>query len=351
MSTQALRRLVIIAGLTVGGGTAIAADEPTQSAQSRSGSPVGVAVTPRNFPSHTLRDVDDAFRLSRGLGNQALFIFQWGKLDLAIARLMIEKSRAAGLIPVVGLSPTTLDRKRKEIDLPDDVRRRAGEPVSFGNPVVRDAFKKAARELARLKPAFLCLATEINFLALQRLPEYLRFARLYKEAYREVKRISPRTRVFVTFQWEWVRILDAKEPHKIREHTKVIDIFRPELDVVGFTTYPSPFHASPGALPGDYYTWAFRHIRNTEPVLFMEIGWPTAGSGSAAEQVAFIRRLPELLRGMNVVGLDWSLLHDVGLAEFDADLNTTGLITNRGVRKPGYQAFERLRHAFRRLGR
>lgn len=345
--TPVLTLFVLIAILTAGGGTAMAAEGSMQSAQSRGGPPMGVAVTPRNFPSHTLRDVDDAFRLSRGLGNQAVFIFQWGKFDLGIARLMIEKSRAAGLVPVLGLSPTTLDRKRKELDVPDDVRRRIGEKVSFGNPVVRKAFMKAARDLARLEPAFLCLATEINFLALQRLPEYLRFASLYKEAYREVKRISPRTQVFVTFQWEWVRILDAKEPHRIRDHSKVIDIFRPELDLVGFTTYPSPFHTSPGALPGDYYTWAFHHIRRTEPVLFMEVGWPTSGSGSAAEQVAFIRRLPELLRGMNVVGLDWSLLHDVGLAEFDADLNTTGLITSRGVRKPGYQAFERLRSAFR----
>ena len=346
-STRVLRLFAIIASLTVGGATAMAGEGPIQTAQGRGGSPMGVAVTPRNFPSHTSRDVDDAFRLSRGLGDQAVFIFQWGKFDLAIARLMVEKSRAAGLVPVLGLSPTTLDRKRKELDLPDDVRRRIGGEASFGNPVVRKGFKKAARELARLKPAFLCLATEINFLALQRLPEYLRFASLYKEAYREVKRISPRTQVFVTFQWEWVRIVDAKEPHGIREHTKVIDIFRPELDLVGFTTYPSPFHASPAALPSDYFTWAFHHIRRTDPVMFMEVGWPTAGSGSAAEQVAFIRRLPELLRGMNVVGLDWSLLHDVGLAEFDADLNTTGLITRRGARKPGYRAFERLRQAFR----
>ena len=327
--------------------TPVDAGEPAQVAQSPHRTPLGVAVTPRNFPNHTRRDIDDAFRLSRGVGDQAVFIYQWGELDLGVATLMTEMSRAAGLVPVLGLSPTTLDQKRKELDLPESVRRRIRGPVSFGNPVVRQAFKKAARDLARLKPPFLCLATEINFLALQRLPEYLHFASLYKEAYREVKAVSPATRVFVTFQWEWVRILDAREPHRLREHSKVIDIFRPELDLVGFTTYPSPFHADPGVLPPDYYTWAFRHIRRTDPVLFMEIGWPTAGSGSAAEQVAFIRRLPELLKGMNVVGLDWSLLHDVGLAEFDADLNTTGLITKGGARKPGFKAFERLRRAFR----
>jgi len=35
------------------------------------------------------------------------------------------------------------------------------------------------------------------------------------------------------YQWEWMRILDAKGPLKIKEHSKVVDIFRPELDVVG----------------------------------------------------------------------------------------------------------------------
>ena len=36
----------------------------------------------------------------------------------------------------------------------------------------------------------------------------------------------------------------------------------------------------------------------------------------------------------------WALLHDVGLAEFDEDLNTVGLVTNNGQRKIGYQAFK-----------
>jgi hypothetical protein len=60
---------------------------------------------------------------------------------------------------------------------------------------------------------------------MQRLPEYLHFVSLYKEAYRAVKRFSPKTKVFVTFQWEWVRILDAKEPHRIAEHSKHVCMY------------------------------------------------------------------------------------------------------------------------------
>jgi hypothetical protein len=319
--------------LAVHGGPAHTADAPRRPA-------LGIAVTPKHFPAHTATDLDEAFRMAKGLGEYAVFIYQWKELDPEIPRLVVEKSRQAGLIPIVGLSPTTLDQGRKELDLPATVRQKAGPFVSFANPIIREAFKDAARALARLRPPYLCLATEINFLALQRLDEYLHFASLYKEAYREVKRISPESRVFVSFQWEWVRILDAKELHRITEHSKVIDIFRPELDVVGLTTYPSLFHSSPAALPPDYYSWMYRHIRKSDEVLFMEVGWPTAGTGSEGEQAAFIQRLPGLLQEINVSIVAWALLHDVGLAAFDENLNTVGLATQAGQRKKGYPAFE-----------
>jgi hypothetical protein len=77
----------------------------------------------------------------------------------------------------------------------------------------------------------------------------------------------------------------------------------------------------------------------------MEVGWPTLGSGTEHEQEGFIRRLPELLSRVNVTVIAWALLHDVDLAEFDANLNTVGLVTNKGGRKPGYEAFKALKGA------
>jgi hypothetical protein len=299
----------------------------------------GVAITPRNFPNQTAADVDEAFRLAREVGQQAVFIYQWGDLDLNVVKMMFVKAGQAGLTPVLGLSPTTLGQGRKELDLPAAVRRQAGASLSFSNPAVRVAYVQAATDFAQLHPPYLCLATEINLLAIQRLPEYLHFIDVYKEAYRAVKQVSPRTKVFVTFQWEWMRILDAREPDRIAEHSKVIQIFRPELDLIGLTTYPSPFHESPAQLPPDYYTWLFRHIAPSDPVMLMEIGWPTSGSGSEAEQVAFIKRLPNLLKGIHLEGMDWALLHDVQIGAFDADLNTVGLRYRDGRPKPGFEAF------------
>lgn len=303
--------------------------------------PLGVAVTPRNFPDHDDRDIDDAFIRATETGRHAVSINQWGKIDPKVVRQVVRRMRGAGLVPVLGLSPTTLDHRRAELDLPESVRRKAGSHISFSNPAIREAFIDTAVALGRLRPAYLCLATEINLLAMQKLPEFIQFASLYKEAYHAVKRVAPRTRVFVSFQWEMMRLLDAREPDRVAEHSKLIEIFRPELDLVALTSYPAPVHEKPARLPDDYYQWVFRHIRRSDAVMFMEIGWPTEGVGSRREQRQFIERLPELLTGINIVGIEWALLHDVTV--FDANLNSVGLREKDGRPKPGFGAFRALR--------
>lgn len=307
----------------------------------------GVAVTPRNFPNFTIEDVDQAFALARQVGDYAVFIYQWGELDIRVPRLMVAKARQAGLEAIIGLSPTTLDQGRKELDLPDDVWHRSAPHISFSNPVIREAFKKTLVELARLQVPYLCLATEINFLAMQRLDEYIHFVSLYKETYALVKRVAPRTRVFVSFQWEWMRIVDSQAPHRIAEHRKVVDIIRPNLDVVGLTTYPAPFHGTPADLDGNYFTWLTHHTLPGDEILLMEVGWPSEGSGNELEQAQFVQALPQLLGGVNVSVVAWALLHDVGLEVFDANLNSVGLATVDGRLKPAFGVWKYLHESTR----
>ncbi len=72
------------------------------------------------------------------------------------------------------------------------------------------------------------------------------------------------------------------------------------------------------------------------------MGWPTSGSGDESEQEAFVKRLPGLLNGVNVTIVAWALLHDVSIGEFDANLNTAGLLTNKGKKKKAYEAFRNI---------
>lgn len=304
---------------------------------------IGVALTPRHFPQHTDADIRDMFNLGTQVGSAAVFIYQWSEPGFVrTAGEVIRLSREAKLTPIVGLSPTSLDQGRKALDVPGHLRGGWFHKPSFKNREIQAAFVEAATELARLKPPYLCLATEINLLALQRMEEFLYFARTYKDAYRAAKGVSPETRVFVSFQYDFIRIVDHKEPAKVTEHAKVIDIFRPELDLIAISSYPFDYYKTPAAIPINYYSYLGRHTRPRDQVMIMEIGWPTEGKGNSKDQEAFVNRLPELLTELQPLATCWSLLHDVRVPSLGESLGTTGLLTSEGRVKPAFSAFARL---------
>jgi hypothetical protein len=336
--------IFILYGLLLSGSAAVAADKqnialaddvfaprPDNGPRTLPGM-LAIALTPRNFPDHSIADTDAMFKLGAELGRGAVFIYQWSDPALkTIPRVLLAAAKESGLTPIVGLSPTSLDKSRKELDLPATLRKPG---VSFDDPEVRRAFVAAAEELAKFEPPYLCLGTEINFFALNGAKAYVGFAAAYKEAYRAVKKISPSTKVYVSFQYEFLRLLDHKEPDKLDEHRKLIDVFRPELDLVAITTYPVDAYDEPGKMPSNYYAHVRRYLQKDDAVMVMEVGWPSAGQGSTEQQRAFVKRLPELLAEVKPVLTAWSMLHDVKQGVFGADLATTGLYTGEGEAKP-----------------
>jgi hypothetical protein len=308
-------------------------------------SEIGIALTPRHFPRHTPEDIRQMFELGKDIGTVAVFIYPWSQADfLDVASKVVALSRQQGLKAMVGLGVTTLGEMRGKLDVPGEVRREAGSSPSFRSAAVREAFARDAAALAKLKPDYLCLATEINMLALANLDEYRAFAEAYKKIYPDIKRVSPDTKVYVSFQWDFLWMMDAKAPNDVAEHTKLIDVFRPDLDVIAFTSYPSGMFATPAAMPANYYARIADHTRRSDEILFMEIGWPTKGHGSEQEQVAFIKRLPALMQDVRPTVLAWPLLHDVKLPLIGDDLFTTGIVTADGTIKPGYSALKSIRH-------
>jgi hypothetical protein len=185
------------------------------------------------------------------------------------------------------------------------------------------------------------LATEINFLAFRGDQEYAHFAGLYKEAYDEVKRIAPGTKVFVSFQWDVARKLDEDQPAAMAEHAKHFELFRPGLDLLALTSYPSLLYESPAKLSEDYYAAVAKYVRKGEDVIYMELGWPGGGKGSDTQQAEYIRRLPGLMNGVNPSVMAWALLHDVNV--FPADIGTSGLLTHEGGKRSGYEAWRTLK--------
>jgi hypothetical protein len=307
-----------------------------------------IAPTPRHFPNATSADVLHTFRLLPDVALGVQLICRWSHAERAsVARIITTLARTHGVdtTTVLALSPLTLDQGRKELDLPKALR---GKKPSFADKDVRANFIDAAKELAQLEPPYLCLGTEVNFLGLQRRGEYLHFVKLYKEAYHAVKKISPKTKVFVSFQYEFVRIHDNKEPGKVKEHAKMmIDVFRPEIDVVAITSYPASFYDSPADMPGNYYSYFRNYLKPGDEVMVMEIGWPSGGNSTEKKQEQFVRRLPVLLAELRPTVTIWALLHDVKVPEFDDNLATTGLRTRAGKEKPAYNAWKAITKAAR----
>lgn len=315
----------------------------TASPPQRVFSETGVALTPANFPHHSDKDVARMFELGKEVGSTAVFIYQWSQPGVEdVAKSMMRMSHEEGLVPIIALSPTSLQGLRGDVDAPEGVKRAAGRNLSFSNKVVYQAYIDQAVKMARLKPPYLCLATEINLLAFKDIREYVVFAHIYKKLYPVIKKISPSTKVFVSFQWDYLRLLDVKEPNRIVEHSKLIDIFRPELDLVAFTSYPADQYPNPSDIPKDYYERIYDHIRRDDPVIFMEIGWPSKGKGNEAKQLVFIQRLPSLMGNVRPQILAWSLLHDVDSSSLGGDLSSTGLADNSGRAKPAFDAFREL---------
>jgi hypothetical protein len=304
----------------------------------------GIALTPRNFPRHTKDDVRQMFVTGRELGCYAVFIYQWSDPNLVkTAKQMMKSCRDYGYIPIIGLSPTILGGLRDQLDAPEAVRNKAGSRLSFANPDVRLPFIETALELAKLKPPYLCLATEINLMAFKNIEEYKYVAYVYKKLYPLIKKISPETKVFVSFQWDFFTILDNRDSGRISEHSKLIDIFRPELDLVAFTSYPEAHFSTPSQIPAGYYSRILRHVKSSDEIVFMEIGWPADNKTDEKRQQQFIRMLPALMGEIKPRIIAWSLLHDVKGSGLSGNLSTTGLLTNKGEIKAGFKAFEELR--------
>lgn len=303
----------------------------------------GVALTPRNFPSPTSQDISQMFKIGKTLGNYAVNIGHWSDPNLvSTAKFMMKNSMNYGITPIIGLSPLTLAGLRDQLDVPEEVRNNAGSNLSFANPAVQTAFIQTALELAKLKPPYLCLATEINFMAFKNIEEYKHIVDVYKMLYPQIKKISPSTKVFVSFQWDLFAILDIMDPQGISEHSKLIDLFRPELDLVAFTSYPNILFSDSSQIPLNYYSGIYQHLNKSDEVMFMEIGWPAVDKNGEIKQQNFIQLMPQLMKDVKPGVIAWSFLHDVQGTVLSSDVAGTGLLTNSGVAKTGLNAFKGL---------
>jgi len=284
--------------------------------------------SPRNLPHSTPVDVEDALQLTPKVAKIAHLAVNWSDPNFfALAYGLVTEYRRRGLETIVGLDilpPTRKPFPRGPSDL--------GATISLSDPKVRARFIDDVRALAHLRVPFLYLGLEINYLVFN-LNEYLAFVTLYKLAYDEIKKISPGTKVFTSFQYDLIYGMHRIYP----QPNLVVDLFKPKLDLLAITSYPAPHFSHPSLMPPDYYRLANLYAGGL-PIAVTEIGWPTRGPGDEQEQFLFILMLPSLLGNLRPVFSGWALLHDIdGLVpDWGDDLNSVGLRHQNGSAKLGY---------------
>jgi Tol biopolymer transport system component len=294
----------------------------------------GAVGTPRNFPKQNADDLRDMFQKSSELGSFAVVRVNWNDPNrVDAAKILASLAQQQSLAPVVELSPFKEDGlKASSLDPGNSVPGAKGR-LSFADQGVSDAYSKTILDLAAMKPPYLGVATNVNLYAQSDPAGFSAFARMYSALYPQIKRISPNTKVFVTFQW------DALQGQGAAARSQV-DAFGPNLDLLAFTSDPRKLFAKqgPSGVPADYYSRISQYQSGARPV-FLEVNWPSEGHTGEADQAAFIHSLPDLTSKVDPSMLAWTFLYDVRIAIFTV---RAGLIGVDGTQKSGFAAFKEI---------
>ena len=150
----------------------------------------------------------------------------------------------------------------------------------------------------RFHPEYFGLASEINTLAAHGSTTlYAAIVSMVNTLTPDVHTLDPGATVFVSFQMEDAWQHAPFPPSAIDQFELIADF---HVDALGLSSYPSFGFAHPADIPDDYYQ---RFAQATAlPLLQVEGGWSSVaspwGSGSPADQAAYIDRLSALLDGV-----------------------------------------------------
>ena len=307
--------------------------------------PFGSVLDPALSHSRTPDEIARALELTANIAGHASYMYEWrsGDAGLEVAGALVTLFRARGLKVFLQFAPVTLGMLRPP----------EGVVPSFWDPATWTRYLIDVARLASLKPDYLNLCTEVDLVFQLSPAEAVAYATLYKDAYALVKQISPGTEVGVSYHMDFFFGLSE---------VWIPGVLGP-YDYAAFTTYPGwlvhyGFAGRVADIPASYYD-RVRIIFPTVPVIFSEVGWPSAGPGTPIEQAEFIGSLPRLMKGVRPTMVTWVMNRDTD--RFQADqltdderaifaflgidpaalfqqFNSMGLVDLDGRLKPAYVA-------------
>jgi hypothetical protein len=231
-----------------------------------------------------------------------------------------------GLEPIFVVDPLNGLNRREFGGLPPDL---AG--ADFNHPVVRAAYQNFALRLARdYHPRYLGLASEINTYADAFPDDFPNFVSLYRDTYLKIKRESPGTQVFVTFQWEDINNVNrfADQGEKKIDWDR-IEAFEPDLDLWVISSYPFVAFDSAAEIPDDYYAPLL--TRTAKPLAVGEGGFGSADMppfhGTPADQAGYLNAIHDQI-GERLAFWIYLILDDFNMDSYRAYLQSQGMAEN-----------------------
>lgn len=210
----------------------------------------------------------------------------------------------------------------------------------------KQRFIAAAQNFAAAtKAPYIGLGNEMNRVQAKSPSGYSEFKQWFAEAAAAIKQKSPDTKVFTTFQYEYLNGLRGGlfggKNDESATGWQMLDDF-PAADMLAFTTYPYIIYKDPSLIPADYYSRIAGHT--SKLVAFTELGWPSgteaAGYESTpAEQAGFISRFGELTKDLPFKLAIWPFLYEQDIPK---PFSTIGLIDKSANPKPALAVWQEL---------